>query len=360
MGSIRDFALRVLLGLVLACFVSPLAWAQEAFYKGKRLTVLVNYAAGGPTDVEARLFAKFLVRYLEGEPNVIVQNMDGAGGLIGANYLGEIAPRDGTTIGYFSGAAWQSASDPRARKIDFRSYEFVSYQPGTSIYFVRADVAPGMKTATDIGRAQGLISGGVGVDNAKDILLRLTADMLGVASKHVTGYKGSQGARLALQQGEINYYSEGPAAYRSVIEPSVIAKKEAIPIFYDPAYNGVSFRASRQMEGLDILPFQELYKKIKGVEPSGDLWKAYLSIIALSGSMQRLIVMPPGAPTAGVEAVRRALDRMVSDKIFQEECTALGFLPEFVTEDGVNDQVRKALTVSPDMKKFIHDYAQTR
>ena len=360
MRSMRAAAFRALLAFVLVGAMSAPSWAQDAFYKGKRLVVLVNYAAGGPTDVEGRLFAKFLTRYLEGEPNVIVQNMDGAGGLIGTNYLGEIAPRDGTTVGYFSGAAWQSASDPRPRKVDFRSYEFVSYQPGTSIYFVRTDVPPGMKTAADIGRAQGLISGGVGIDNAKDILLRLTADMLGVASKHVTGYKGSQGARLALQQGEINYYSEGPAAYRSVIEPSVIAKGEAIPLFYDPAYDGIGFRASRQMEGFDILPFQELYKKIKGVEPSGDLWKAYLSIIALSGSMQRLIVMPPGAPKAAVEAVRRALDRMVADKTFQEECTALGFLPEFVTEDGVNDQVRKALTVSPDMKTFIHDYAQTR
>ena len=55
------------------------AHANEPFYKGKRLTVLINFASGGPTDIEGRLFAKHLARYVEGEPNIIIQNMEGAG-----------------------------------------------------------------------------------------------------------------------------------------------------------------------------------------------------------------------------------------------------------------------------------------
>src|SRR6202023_1802040 len=80
--------------------------ADEPFYKGKRLTLLINFAAGGPTDIEGRLFAKYLVKHIAGQPGMIVQNMDGAGGLIGAQYLGEIAPKDGTVVGYLSGSAW--------------------------------------------------------------------------------------------------------------------------------------------------------------------------------------------------------------------------------------------------------------
>src|SRR5947209_20558060 len=86
--------------------------AQEPFYKGKRLTLLINFAAGGPTDIEGRIFAKYLGRHVDGQPNIIVQNMDGAGGLIGAQYLGEIAPKDGTVLGYLTGTAWIYASDP--------------------------------------------------------------------------------------------------------------------------------------------------------------------------------------------------------------------------------------------------------
>ena len=88
------------------CHVSA-ADAQEPFYKGKRLTVMINFAAGGPTDIEGRLFARHIARHIAGRPNIIVQNMDGAGGLIGTNWLGEVAPKDGTALGYLTGAAWQ-------------------------------------------------------------------------------------------------------------------------------------------------------------------------------------------------------------------------------------------------------------
>ena len=119
--------------------------AQEPYYKGKRLTVLINFAAGGPADIEGRIFAKHLVKHIDGAPNLVVQNMDGAGGLIGAQYLGEIAPKDGTVLGALTGTAWIYASDPERWRVDFRSYEFVARQPSTTIHFVRTDVPPGMK-----------------------------------------------------------------------------------------------------------------------------------------------------------------------------------------------------------------------
>ena len=83
--------------IVLAAATSGAA-ADDSFYKGKRLSVLVNFAAGGPTDIEGRLFAKYIGKYIDGQPGVIVQNMDGAGGLSGTSYLGAVAPKDGTVI----------------------------------------------------------------------------------------------------------------------------------------------------------------------------------------------------------------------------------------------------------------------
>src|SRR5713101_9702288 len=100
---------RAVIALSAAAFTlagASTAFADDPFYKGKRLTILINFAAGGPTDIEGRLFAKHLARHIDGAPSIIIQNMDGAGGIVGAKYLGEVAPRDGSIAGYFIGTAF--------------------------------------------------------------------------------------------------------------------------------------------------------------------------------------------------------------------------------------------------------------
>ncbi len=357
----RAAALRALAvsGIVIASMIAtalPGATADEPIYKGKRLTVLVNFAAGGPTDIEGRLFAKHIAKHIDGAPATIVQNMEGAGGLIGNNYLGEIAPKDGTVVGYFTGAAWLYATEPDKQRIDFRNYEFVAYQPGTTVYYMRTDVRPGMKEAADIVKAQGLVTGGLSADSSKDLLIRLTLDMLGVPFKYVTGYRSNQNARLALQQGEINFFAESPPGYRSVVEPSLVRNGQVIPLYYDPGWNGESISVPKQVEGLAILPFQELYRKIKGTEPSGRLWDVYLSSLAINAAMQRLVVLPPGSPPAAVEALRAAVTRLNDDADFaQDALGTLGYVPNYEAGPQTNRQVRTALTVSPEIRAFVLD-----
>ena len=159
-----------------------------------------------------------------------------------------------------------------------------------SVYFMRTDIKPGMKSAGDLMKAENLIVGGLGADNAKDILLRLNLDMLGLKYKYVTSYRGSQAARLALQQNEINYYAESPPSYRSTIEPTLVKTGEVIPLFYDPGFDGETFRTPKQMEGVNMMDFRQFYEKIKGEPPSGHLWDVYRTILAANGAMQRLIV----------------------------------------------------------------------
>ena len=160
----------VVLALGAAALCAPHAAAEEPFYRGKRLALIVNFAAGGPTDIEGRLLAKHLVKHIAGHPGILVQNMDGAGGMIGAGYLGEVAPKDGTSLGYFTGSAWRYASNPERFRVDFRTYEFVAYQPGTSIAYMRTDVPPGIREPADIVRAKGVVAGGLGAENSKDSL----------------------------------------------------------------------------------------------------------------------------------------------------------------------------------------------
>jgi tripartite-type tricarboxylate transporter receptor subunit TctC len=349
---------NLLVGLIALCgLVSPAA-AENSYYKGKRLTVLINFTAGGPTDIEGRLFAKHLADHIETRPSVIVQNMDGAGGMIGAGYLGEVAPKDGTMVGYFTGTAWRYANDPERFRTDFKTYDFLAYQPGSTVYYARADVAPGLKDATDIAKARELVAGGLGAENAKDLLIRLALDMLGVPYRYVTPFPGSQAARLALLRNEISFFSESPPSYRAVIS-GLVKDGTVIPIFFDPEWNGENLSVSKQVEGLPMLPFQELYRKIKGSPPSGQLWDAYLTILSINSAMQRTIVLPPSSPPAAIAALRDAIEELNNDKSYAEEASkTLGFAPEWVAGPNTNAQVRRALSITPQMRSFIASYVK--
>ena len=341
--------------LALALLLAPAAAAEEPFYKGKRLTLLINFAAGGPTDIEGRLFAKYLVKHIAGEPQIIVQNMDGAGGLVGAQYLGEVAPRDGSVIGYLSGTAWIYVSDPDRWRVDFRKYEFVAYQPGTTIHFMRTDVPPGMHQPADIAKAQGLIAGGLSADTSKDLRLRLALDMLGVPYKYVTGYRSSPPARLALQRGKISMYSESPPSYRAVVEPSLVKTGQAMPVFYDEVADPPP--PSKQLEGLSIPSFPQLHRQIKGTLPSGRLWEAYRVLYDMNSTLQRMIALAPGVPPAALAALRAGIEGLDNDKEFAAEARdTIAFVPDYPVAPDMSQQVRAMMVASPQMRDFINDY----
>jgi tripartite-type tricarboxylate transporter receptor subunit TctC len=358
--ALLKFTQAACLALAAACAAPSSASAQEPFYKGKRLTVMVNFAPGGSTDIEGRLFARHIAKHIDGQPAVVVQNMDGAGGLNGTAYVGEVAPKDGTMLGFLGGAAWQYASEPERHRVDLRTYEFIAYQPGTTVYYVRSDVAPGMKQAADIAKAQGLIAGGNGAHNARDLIIRLTLDILGVPHQYVTGFRSGQTVRLALQRGEVNFFAEPASAYRGAVEAQLVKPGVAIPVYFDPTYNGETLTVSKQADGVDLLPFQELYRKVKGAPPSGQLWDVYLTILSLTSAMGRVVALPPGAPPQAVAALRTAVTRLNHDQAFAEEAMkAIGFAPDFEAGPETNRQVRRALVVKPETKAFVADYIKS-
>jgi putative tricarboxylic transport membrane protein len=337
--------------------VAGTAHADEPFYKGKRLTILINFASGGPTDIEGRLFAKHLARHIDGQPNIVVQNMEGAGGIVGAKYLGEVGPRDGSLAGYFTGTAFMYALDPERFRVDFKTYEFVALQPGTTVHFARTDIAPGLKEPTDIAKAKGLIVGGLSVDTPKDLRSRLVMDMLGIPFKYVTGYRSSPSARLAFQRGEINYFAESPPSYRGVVEPSMVKTGLAIPIFFDAGFDGTSFFVPDPVKGLPIPMFHELYQSIKGTMPSGQHWEIYKAIIGADGIVQRMIVMAPGAPQPAIDALRAAINRVNGDPAYAEDAEkTFGFVPRWEAKSHTPKVAQTALSVAPEVRTFLTDY----
>jgi len=348
--------IRVLFAILVAVLtvnMSP-ARADEPFYKGKTLTLLINFAVGGPADVEGRLFAKYIGSHIAGHPNVIVQNMEGAGGVVGAKYLGAVASKDGTMVGYLTGTGFMYALDPPRFNPDFESYDFVAIQGGATVTYVRTDVPPGLKAATDIVKAQGLIAGGLSADSSKDIRVRLAMDLLGLKYKYVTGYRSSAPARLAFERGEINVFAESTPSYRSIVIPDLVDRGRALPLWYD---SGDYSKPSSQMAGLSILPFPEFYRKIKAALPSGPVWDNYAAVNTIDGAMLRMICFPPGAPKAARDALAAAIVALNTDKVAAADAMrTIGFVPEWQDGPDVQQSVRAVLSMPADVRNFLNAY----
>ena len=359
MKSIRTgFALAA---ICVVCLGVTDARAQQPYYKDKRLTILINVAPGGATDTEGRLFARHLGKLIEGQPNVIVQHMEGAGGVVAAKYIGEVAPRDGTVVGFFTATAFISMLDPERFQPEFKSYEFVATQPGTTVHFIRSDVAPGMKKASDIMNAKNVVIGGLAPDLPKALRGRLIFDMLGVPHGFIGAYRSGNAAKLAFERNEINVFSESPPSYRAIIEPSLVKAGRAIPLFYDAGYDGENFFVPDSVKGLPLPPFHEFFQSVKGTMPSGPLWEAYKGILGADGIAQRLFVLPPGAPAAAVAALRDAVVRLNSDPAHAAEAQKLfGFVPAWLATTDTSAVIRRAVSVAPDTRTFLVNYVKSR
>ena len=351
----RHFTRAAVFGAcALAASAAP---AQEPFYKGKRLTLLVNFDAGSATDIDARVFARHFVKHIDGAPQLIIQNMPGGGGANGTMWLGEVAPKDGSVLGFITATAWNFAAEPERFRVDFKTYEHIGYTGGTAVYYVRKDVPPGINQPNDVVKAKGLISGGVNARTGRDISIRLTLDILGVPFRHVTGYGSGERARLALQRQEIHLYADTTPGYRGAVEGTLVKDGTVIPLWFDPQWNGKTFGRSKQVEGLPIKAFHEVYQDIKGKMPSGQLWETYLALITLNGTMQRVFSLPPGSPPAAAAALRTALERLNHDKEFHADAIkTLGFIPEYYAGADAGSQIRNALNVPPAIRKFVAEY----
>jgi len=348
---------RRCLTIAALAFCCNAANAQQPFYAGKQLTILVNYDAGGPTDIEARLLSRYLGRHIAGNPRINLKNMAGAAGMVATKYLGEVASRDGTMLGYFTGATQRYVSIPERFNVDFLTYDFIAAMPSTRIHVMRTDVWPGMKSAADVVRGENIVVGGLGPRQPKDMAMRLTLDMLGARYSYVTSYNSSAEGFSALLRGEINFYADSQPLYQMKIAPEIKAGK-LIPVYYDPGFDGKDFSVPAAVKDRAILPFHEFYRSIKGTMPSGELWEAYKSQLLINGTMYRMLTLPPGSPREAADALRAAIVKVAADKAYIAAANKLmGDVPEYLTGPTLKDDVRAAVSNNRATKAFMDAYA---
>src|SRR4029079_4542804 len=127
----------VALGLIGLATIAPDGAAAQ-LYKGKTITMIVNYPAGGPTDLEGRIVAFHLPAHIPGKPTIVVKNVGGAGGLIGSNQLGEAAP-NGETMGFFTLAVNDQLLGNSAMRTRYSDFSLIAGVESPLVVYIRKD-----------------------------------------------------------------------------------------------------------------------------------------------------------------------------------------------------------------------------
>jgi tripartite-type tricarboxylate transporter receptor subunit TctC len=353
----NTFSRLVLIVLTALC-VNTAFSAETAFYKAKTLTVLINFAAGGPTDIEGRLVGRFLGKHVPGQPSVVVQNMPGAGGVTGTNYLGEVAKPDGLILGYFTSQFFNVlTADPNLR-VDLAKFGYVASIEGVAVAYIRKDVAPGIQEPRDIVKAKNFKVGGLSLNSAKDVRFRLQLDILGIPHQYVTGYNSNSDARLAVERNEIQFFTEGTPGYRSQVQPRMVKAGVVVPVYADELVTAAG-EFKQSAETPDILSFSQLHQQIFGKLGSGSLWEA-LKTINLTHAMQRIAKVAPNTPPAAVAALRQGFSQMLKDQEFVQEFKRVTRSdPNFVVGGEADKLIKKLVQASPEVRSTIKKYTQS-
>ncbi len=181
------------------------AFAQDNFYRGKTVRIIVGATAGGGYDTYARTIARHMGKHVAGNPTFIVDNMPGAGFLISANYMYKIAKPDGLTIGHFIGGLFlQQLLGKPGVEFDSRKFEYIGV-PAQDNYMLGVHKSTGITSIEQWLSSKTMVKfGGVGAGSATDDIPKVLGPAIGLPFQLVSGYKGTADVRLAFNSGEIN------------------------------------------------------------------------------------------------------------------------------------------------------------
>ena len=190
-------------GLLLIPVCAP-AWADDVagFYGGKTVTVAIGYSAGGGYDLYARLLARYIGKYIPGNPTIVPQNMPGAGSLKVAKYLYEVAPKDGTVFGTFSRSMpLAPVEGMEGATFDSRKFTWLGSMAKDVTMCVTSDRS-GIKVWDNALKTEFTV-GGEGQGSDPDVFANVIKNVYGAKAKLVTGYPGTAEMFLAVERGEL-------------------------------------------------------------------------------------------------------------------------------------------------------------
>ena len=293
----------VLLLALLGTSASAQADAVADFYRGKTVQLLVGVNPGGEYDVHARLLARHLGRHIAGNPTIIVQNMPGAGGLAMANYLYNLAPKDGSALGVVSnGLLAQQAAGLSNVRYDAGKLQWIgSISPMVQIFGVWR--TSGVTSLAET-RAKEIVVGTTGRGNASYSFPMVLKELYGAQLRLVTGYRGGNDVNIAMERGEVGGRVTTWSSWK-VTHPSWFAN-ELVRVL---AYAGPRPKDLTNIPALeDVVPTPEDREVVR---------------LLMSGAqLGRPLAAPPGVPMERILALRSAFHQTMTDPAFVQEATA--------------------------------------
>ena len=293
-------------GLVAGALVAAPAQAQDVskFYQGRQMSLIVGFNPGGAYDPYARTVARYLSKHLPGAPDIVVKNMQGAGSVRAANYLYNVAPKDGSELGLIAGSA---AIEPLfgVRPTQFEGQRFTwlgsaNDEPGVCFSWHTSPIT----TAQDLFDKE-MILGASGTSNL-DFPLALNA-VLGTRIRIVRGYNGTSSIMLAMERGEVQGMCGMVYAALQTAHPDWLAQKRVRTLLQ------IGLERNERMAGV---PF------VMDLARSDDDRRVLRLLVGWT-IMGRPFLAPPGIPEERKLALRRAFDAATSDPAFLADAAKL-------------------------------------
>ena len=289
-------------GLAVAGLLRPsngLAQSPEQFFSGKAITLYIGNSVGGGYDLYGRLLARHMSKYIPGKPSIIPKNLEGGGSLRAANYMYEVAPRDGTafaTIG--RGTAFAPAIGQRGANFDATKFNWLG-SANDEVSACAAWHTSGIAKVDDLFVKQLVIGGTVASDDAAQ-LPKVMNGLLGTKFKLVLGYPGGNEMNLAMERGETQGRCGLSWASFKATRPDWIADKKVNLLFQ------VSLSRHRDLPDLPLV--LDLAKT--------DEQRQILKLFAVRQVMGRPFFAPQQVPRDRVDALRNAFDQTMQDTDF--------------------------------------------
>jgi tripartite-type tricarboxylate transporter receptor subunit TctC len=284
--------------------LAPGSEAQTDFYKGKQITIVAGTKAGDVYDLYARWFAQYMPKYIPGEPNIIVQNMAGAGSMIAANYVYNVSNPDGLTMGAIFPALYfdQIVGRPEV-KFDWAKFMWLG-SPVTSnhLLYMRADTP--YKTIQDVvNAAEPPKCGATGTSSTAYYIPKLLDQTIGTHFDVVLGYQSGQDIDLAVERGELVCRSFTITAFFAR-EPFITWRKKH--------FVNVLMQTGRRRDARlkDVPTIYELMDQHKTSQEGRSL----ASLVLAAGDFGRPYVMPPNTPPERVKMITTAFQKVLQDE----------------------------------------------
>lgn len=343
----RIFATAIAISLTVLFAATEGVRAQSSFFEDKTIRLVLGFSSGGISDLWARALGRAMTPHIPGKPNIILQNMPGAGSLTAANYIFSVAKPDGLTIGFVTpGLYFNQLTEMKEVKFDWAKFSWIG-SPERTVRIIYSRTDTPFKSLEDIRSApEQPRCGATALGTVGHYFPRLIEEVAGVKFSIVTGYPGAAEIDLAMERGEVQCRAGSLEGYFG---------SEPTRGWYKSGFTRVLVHGSPKRD--PRLPEAPTVNEILDRRKAPDVTRRLAVVLMAPDSIGRPLIAPPGLPADRLAMLREAMVKGLSDPEFRAEAQKRGWDVEPVTGQELEAIAKKVVVQPPDvverMKKVL-------